>query len=88
MEYEKRIKTVFSKVLPQVDYENCDSLVDDGILDSLSIVILLSELTLEFGVFFDIAELAPDNLNSVQAIADTIKVLVKEQNVNRTDENT
>lgn len=76
---KERILTILRDALPQIDFSSSDSLVDDGILDSLSIVTLVSELSMEFGIIFDLAELTPENLNSIDAIVETVRKLQKEQ---------
>lgn len=72
---KERILEILSDALPQIDFTSSDALVDDGILDSLSIVTLVTELSLEYGVVFDVAELTSDNLNSIDAIVETVKKL-------------
>ena len=71
----EKILEVLKDALPRIDFEASDSLVDDGILDSLSIVTLISELSMEFNVIFDLNELTPENLNSIDAIAATVERL-------------
>lgn len=71
----ERILEILGDALPQIDFLSSDSLVDDGILDSLSIVTLVSELSLEYGIIFDLAELTPENLNSIDAIVETVQKL-------------
>ena len=75
MKMKERILEILSEALPQIDFTASDSLVDDGILDSLSIVTLVSELSLEYGIVFDMEELTPENLNSIDAIVETVKNL-------------
>ena len=72
---KERILEILADALPQIDFTASDSLVDDGILDSLAIVTLVSELSLEYGVIFDLEELTPENLNSIDAIVETVKNL-------------
>lgn len=72
---KERILEILGEALPQIDFTSSDALVDDGILDSLSIVTLVSELSMEYGVVFDMAELTPENLNSIDAIVETVKKL-------------
>lgn len=72
---KERIFKLVAEVLPQIDFTASDTLVDDGILDSLSIVTLVSELSMEFGVTFDMDQLEPANLNSIDAIVETVKSL-------------
>ena len=75
---KEQILALLSEVLPQIDFTASDTLVDDGILDSLSIVTLVSELSMEFGVIFDMNQLEPKNLNSIDAIVETVENLQKE----------
>ena len=74
---KERILELLSDALPQIDFTSSDSLVDDGILDSLSIIALISELSMEFGVTFDMENLMPENLNSIDAIVETVQSLQK-----------
>lgn len=74
---KERILEILGKTLPQIDFEASDALVDDGILDSLSIVTLVSELSMEFDIIFDLNELTPENLNSIDAIVETVQKLQK-----------
>lgn len=72
---KEKILALLEEALPQIDFTSSDSLVDDGILDSLSIVTLVSELSMEFGITFDMESLMPENLNSIDAIVETVKSL-------------
>lgn len=51
-----------------VDYENCETLIDEGILDSLAIISLVSEIEEEFDVQIPTVEIIPENFNSAKAI--------------------
>lgn len=72
----ERILEILKQSLPQINFESSAELVDDGILDSLSIVTMVSELSMEFGIVFDMDELTPENFNSVDAIVETVKELM------------
>ena len=75
-----RVLALLKQVLPHIDFETLADLVDDGILDSLSIVTMISELSMEFGIEFDMAELVPEDLNSLDDITATVeKLLAKKQ---------
>lgn len=60
---------------PDVDFENTDDLVDDGILDSLDIVTLVTEINSEFDVAIPAEEIVPENFNSVEALMELIERL-------------
>ena len=46
-----------------------------GILDSFSMMRLISFCEKEFGAQFDMEELSPDNFNSIASISSTVKKL-------------
>ena len=64
---EKLLK-ISNDLHPDVDFENNDSLIDDGILDSLDIVTLVTEIYSEFDVTIPAEEIVPENFNSAEAL--------------------
>ena len=72
---KEQILKLCGEVLPHIDFTASNKLVDDGILDSISIITLVSELSMEFGVEFDLDSLEPKNLNSIDAIVETVQEL-------------
>lgn len=74
----KKILELLKGVRPDIDFENEDALIDDGLLDSMDVVSIISQIDDEFGVQIRIAELDPDNFNSAQAIWDLIQRLKNE----------
>lgn len=41
---------ILEEIQPDADYETCDTLIDDGILDSFAILSIVSELQDEFDI--------------------------------------
>ena len=78
----EKLLEILQRVRPDVDFKNETLLIDDGILDSMDVVSIISELDYEFGVQVRINELIPDNFNSVEAIWNLI------QNLKNPKENT
>ena len=76
---KERVLDLLEQVLPQIDFTTSADLIDDGILDSLSIVTMISELSMEFGIEFDMGELVPEDLNSLDSIVSLVDRLVSEQ---------
>lgn len=60
---------------PEVDYETCDTLIDDKILDSIDIVSLVAEISDTFDVAIPAEELLPENFNSAAALWELIQRL-------------
>ena len=73
---KEEILAILSEVLPNIDFTSSDRLVDDGILDSISIATLVSELSMEYDVEFDLDQLEPKNMNSIDAIVETVQSLM------------
>lgn len=71
---EKLLK-ILKGIRPDVDFENEDALIDDGILDSFDVVSIISELDDVFGVQVKINELDPENFNSVESIWNLVQKL-------------
>lgn len=66
---------ILESIHPGVDYETEMKLIDSRILDSLSIIALVSELSFAFDVEIDVMDLVPENLNNVDAIVNLIEEL-------------
>ena len=64
---EKLLK-ILSDLHPEIDFENNDSLIDDGFLDSLDIVSLVTEIYATFDVTIPAEEIVPENFNSASAL--------------------
>lgn len=57
------------------DIGSCETLIDQGFLDSMDIVTLVMDLNNNFDVTISINDLLPENFNSVAAIEELIKRL-------------
>jgi acyl carrier protein len=74
----ERLIEILEDIQPQADYETCTTLIDDHILDSMSIIALVAELEEEFDVTIPTVEIVPANFNSAQAMYDMIIRLQEE----------
>ncbi len=63
---------------PDIDFESETALVDDQILDSLSVVMIVGELNEAFGITITADDLLPENFNSVQAMYEMIERMQSE----------
>lgn len=71
----EKILELLQELHPEVDFETCTTLIDDSILDSLDIVTIISELSLEFDIEIPPQEIIPSNFNSAQALYEMVKKL-------------
>ena len=69
---------ILGDLRPDVDFEKETNLISGGILESLDIVSLVSELTDEFDITIRPKDLVPENFNSVDAMLALITKLVEE----------
>lgn len=70
---------ILRELHPEVDFENCTTLVDGKILDSFDIVTIISEVAEAFDVTISAEHIIPKNFNSAQAIYDLIQKLEDEE---------
>ena len=63
---------------PDVDFEAIDDLYDEGVLDSLDMVRLVTEIGMEFDVQIPAEELIPENFQNVNTILSLIERLDEE----------
>ena len=70
-----QLSEILKELHPDVDYETEEGLVDEGILDSLDIVTLVTEINDRFDVSIPPEELVPDNFNSAAALFELIEKL-------------
>jgi len=59
---------ILEDIQPDADYETCETLIDDGILDSFAILSIISELEDAYDIRITPAEIIPANFNSARAL--------------------
>lgn len=66
---------ILTEVKSDVDFETCDTLMDDGVLDSFDLVSIVGELNDTFDIEITPADIIPENFNSADAMWDLITSL-------------
>lgn len=69
---------VLEELQPEVDFATATKLIDDHLLDSLSIISLIAELEDRFDVTIPAVEIIPANFNSADAIWALVQRLQEE----------
>lgn len=72
---EEKILELLQAEYPEIDFEASDELVDDGILDSLTLTGIIATLTIEFGITIPYEEIVEDNFNSIAGMARMVERL-------------
>ena len=71
----EKVLEVLQEEYPNIDFESSDALVDQGILDSLTITGIIAALSVEFGVAIPYEDITEDNFNSVDAMTAMVERL-------------
>ena len=69
----EQIIEILSEICPGIDFETETALIDDGLIDSLDIVAVVTDLMDTFDVQLGVDDLTPENFNSVDAICQLIE---------------
>ena len=64
---------------PDIDFESEEGLIDNGVLDSLDIVTLITEISENFDVTITAKDIVPGNFNSAKALYALIQRLEDEE---------
>ena len=68
---------ILKRVKPEVDFTYRRGLVDEGVLDSIDIVSIISEIEEEYGIEIDPDEIEPNNFQSAEAMMEMIQKAIR-----------
>lgn len=63
---------ILQELHPEIDYDDCDTLIDEKYFDSFDIISIVTEINNTFDVTVPAEELTPENFNSAEALWDLI----------------
>lgn len=72
------LMNILEEIHPDVDFETCEKLIDEGILDSFDIVTLIAEIVDTFDVVITAEYMTPENFNSAKSLYALIEKLENE----------
>ena len=64
----EELKEILEGIRPDIDFDKEKKLIDDGILDSIDIISIVTEINDTFDVDINVQYLLPENFNSLEAI--------------------
>jgi acyl carrier protein len=62
---KKQILTILKDINPEVDFENEINIIENGLLDSLDLIRLVSQIEDVFTISLDGSDIIPDNFKSL-----------------------
>ena len=74
----EQLLAILQELKPDIDFESCDTLIDDELLDSFDIISIVSELNNAFDINIPAAQIIPENFNSAAALYEMVCRLEEE----------
>ena len=71
-----KILEILSNIKPNRDMSQIEDIIEGGYLDSFELLALIAQLSDTFGIEIDFDEIAPQNFNSVEAIAAMVNRII------------
>jgi len=69
----ERLLGILSEIRPEVDFINSSDFIEKRLLDSLDIVVLVSDIEEAFAISIDVNDIVPENFNSLETITKMIE---------------
>ncbi len=74
---KQEILELLETAVPSIDFSASERLVDEGLLDSLTVVQIIGELSMEYDIDFVFEDLVPENFNSLDGIVSLVERKLK-----------
>lgn len=65
---KEKLIAVLRDVNEDVDFAGEKALVDEGLIDSFDIIVMIAAIDENFGVHIEVADIEPENFNSAEEI--------------------
>ena len=75
----EELKEILEGIRPDIDFDKEKKLIDDGILDSIDIIGMITEINDNCDVDINVQYILPENFNSIEAIYALIQKLSDEE---------
>lgn len=70
---------ILKNIRPNVDFEHCEDLINSGTLDSMDMVMIMTQIMQKFALSIPPEEMVPENFNSAKAMYRLIQKLEDEE---------
>jgi len=68
-----RIKEILYNIRPEEDFAVSDNFIEDGMLDSFDIVMLVTELDEAYSISIEGTDIVPENFRNIETIYNLLK---------------
>ncbi len=69
---KNRILELLLSIHPDYDYANSNNYIEDGLLDSYDMMVLITELEDSYNIMIDPVEIIPENFANLEALCTLI----------------
>lgn len=70
---------ILKNIRPNVDFEHCEDLINSDTLDSMDMVMIMTQIMQKFDLSIPPEEMVPENFNSAKAMYRLIQKLEDEE---------
>ena len=70
----KRLEKILADLHPELEINRETRLIDDGVLDSLDIVTLVTDLNEEYKIDIEAEDITPKNFNNIDSISRLVRL--------------
>ena len=70
---------ILKNIRPNVDFEHCEDLINSGTLDSMDMVMIMTQIMQKYDLSIPPEEMVPENFNSAKAMYRLIQKLEDEE---------
>ncbi len=69
----REINKILREIRPEFDFENFDDFFQNGLLDSLDLITLITSLDEEYNISIEGTDILPENFKSIRSIEKLLK---------------
>ena len=69
----RKINEILKEIRPEFDFKNCSNFFQNGLLDSLDLITLVSSLEEEYHISIEGTDILPENFESISSIEKLLK---------------
>ncbi len=75
----EKLISLLQDIRDDIDFKECTTLIEDGILDSFDIIQIVNAIDEEFDIEIPATEIIPENFNSADSLLKMIRRLEEEE---------